>query len=864
MKTKRFILSFVLIAALLHVNNTSAQTNKKDFFNKIKSERITSDSSVEWKNFGPGMSGYCEEYWCHPTDTNVMFMGPDMHVSYGTWDNGKSWQTIKDYDGDGKDLERVLDIDFSLTNPDFGVAIERYGQVFTTNDRGHTWQLIKNLEGNNKGTYHCHTQVAIDPKNENIWYIGAGDFWNVKFNHRSKKQPHGIKHNIASYGYILKTTDKGKTFKKIATGISEDLDVGRIVIHPENPKQIIIATNFGVFLSNDAGETWVSGSKGLPNNLPRDLSSYYNAKTKEFILYLVEQTVYEPSGKTVQSKGGVYKSMDGGKSWVNITGNLGVNLNKISYFFEKENYYKTVAAWLNIDKKDFKENYPDFPENALSVYNRLVVNPINKDEIYLVHNKKHDIAFGPGDLFKTEDGGKTWFACARNGQYWIGGKDNDYWNSINQPTGANIDFAHLQVNMDNNNESSGNRMIAINKNGQVFIGIDQQTLRSDNGGKSWYQVDDFETAPGSNKWVGRGDSDLPGRFMLLETGKKGRYLLCSGEHGLWQTTDLGDYPDKDAVAVEQIEGQVHDHSGNHGAHSISTVAVHPKNPDIIYFIGWRQEHRGKIRRSMDGGKTWENISTIFEGKNSEWRGLGTQSSLMIDPVNPDNMYFCAIRKTIQEVGSAEPESNFKKGKYGIYYSSDGGYNWSLQTSGLPEGCSVRRLVMDPKNPETIYACLNKFGAKDNFGLYVSKDKSKTWEKVTIPANTEGVNNLFIDRNTNYMYLSCGNRSGASNTGGVWLSKNNGKSWEKFFDVPYVWQTEVSPVNSNIIVVNVPAHNDVKNPGIYLTKDGGKNWMKINKGIGQPDKMTDVKPDPYNEKILWSAAWGSGWFKAIIK
>ena len=60
------------------------------------------------------------------------------------------------------------------------------------------------------------------------------------------------------------------------------------------------------------------------------------------------------------------------------------DLNKISYFFEKENYYKTVAAWLNIDKKDFKENYPDFPENALSVYNRLVVNPINKDEIYLV------------------------------------------------------------------------------------------------------------------------------------------------------------------------------------------------------------------------------------------------------------------------------------------------------------------------------------------------------------------------------------------------------------------------------------------------------------------------------------------------
>ena len=54
-------------------------------------------------------------------------------------------------------------------------------------------------------------------------------------------------------------------------------------------------------------------------------------------------------------------------------------------------------------------------------------------------------------------------------------------------------------------------------------------------------------------------------------------LLCSGEHGLWQTADLGSYSDKDAVAVTQIEGQVHDINGTSGAHSISTVAVHPND-----------------------------------------------------------------------------------------------------------------------------------------------------------------------------------------------------------------------------------------------------------------------------------------------
>ena len=57
-------------------------------------------------------------------------------------------------------------------------------------------------------------------------------------------------------------------------------------------------------------------------------------------------------------------------------------------------------------------------------------------------------------------------------------------------------------------------------------------------------ITDYETHKGSKKWIGKGDSDLPGRYILLDTGIKNRALLCSGEHGLWQTTDLDNYKDK--------------------------------------------------------------------------------------------------------------------------------------------------------------------------------------------------------------------------------------------------------------------------------------------------------------------------------
>ena len=842
---------------------------QSDYFNTLKNQRVVSDATVEWRQFGPGMSGYNEEFWCHPTDPNVMFVGPDMHVAYGTWDNGKTWQTIKDSDGDGLDLERVNDMTFSLNNPNFGVAIERRGKVFTTQDKGRSWQLKYTIpHAASSPYYNAHSRIAIHPDNDNIWFIGAGGFWNVKENHKSKSNPQGIKGQAAAYGYVLKTTDGGSSWSKVADNISPDLDVARIIINPKSPNQISMATGQGMFRSTDGGNTWASSATGLPNNLPRDITYYYNKQTGEFVIYLVEQTVYTPSGNTTQSKGGVYKSTDAGKTWTDITGNLGLDLKTVTDFTARDGYNKSVAYWLGMTKASFKSTYNQYPDQVLSVFNRIVVNPNNKNQLYLCHNKKHDMGFGPGELFKSDDGGETWVACARNGKYWIDNPNATYWQGKNNPTGTNMEFAHLQVYMDNNRETSGNRHLAINTRGEVFIGVDQQTFRSTDAGSSWKQIDDYETAPASNKWVGRGNSDLPGRFMLLETGKPGRKLLCSGEHGLWQTTDLSNYPDKTAVAVEQIEGQVHDHSGNSGAHSISTVAVHPNDPDIIYVLSWRQEHRGKLRRTTDGGKTWENISTIFEASNAEHEGLATQYSLQIDPVNPQNMYFCSIRKPISEVGGSIDESSLTKGGYGVYRSIDGGYTWDLKNSGLPEGCSVRRIILDPDNPNTLYAALNKWKKSDPWGLYKSTNKGNTWVKMSVPSAIQSINNVFIDRNTKHIFISCGERTGQHSEGGVYRSKDNGASWQQIFWAPYVWQCETSPANANMIVVTVAGQagsfsDNFKNPGIYISKDDGATWSKINKGLGQPDKMVDVKPDPEDQNVLWAAAWGSGWYKATI-
>ena len=839
----------MIIAVFCLSFQTNAQLDKK-YFKKLHSKQVASSDLVEWQQVGPGMSGYCEEFWCHPTDKNVMMMSPDMYNTYGSWDAGKSWKTIKDVDGTGKDLARMRNFTFSYQNPAFGMSISGGGKLYKTEDTGRSWKEIESFKGR-------HSVVVVDPSNDRNWYIGPGDFWNVKKNWRHINGQVGKTNKNAIY----RSRDKGRTWEKFKVGTSNNIDVGRVIVDPNNSDVILTATNEGVFRSEDQGVTWNSSAKGLTVNRPRDMDFYYDKKTKEFVVYLIDQTAFVPNGDTVSSKGGVYKSTDSGQSWESITGNLAVDMNQISSKILQNKYWSSLAFWFQTNVKSIRSKYPKYPTEVLDIWHRIQVNPANKNEIYLSHNSKHDKAFLPGGAWKSEDGGKTWKAVAREGKYWIDGKDKAYWKSRGNLVDMNTTFAHMQPEMDRREESWGNRFLELSVDGTAYICLDQQVLASTNGGETWQQIDDDETAPGSKHWVGRGDSNLPGRTLLLETGKEDRYFFCSGEHGLWQTAPLGDYPDKMAVAVEQIEGQIH----HGGSHSAGTVAVHPNDPNIIYFMSYRQNNRGKVRKSIDGGKTWENIATIFDADVPSHMRLVFVNSLTIDPKNPDNMYFCATRKPISQV-TGPYAKELTKGDYGFYRSFDGGYTWELSMSGLYENASVRRLVLDPKNSETLFIAVND----ENGGLFKSTNKGGDWKKVNIPADIQFVNNVFIDRNTKDIFISCGNEQATDKGSGVWRSKNNGKKWEKIFDMPYVWQCETSPVNSDIITVSVPLpprtknKNSMLNPGLYVSFDAGKTWNKINRGLGQQDRVVDFKPDPYRADVFWCSQKGSGWAIGYLK
>ena len=123
-------------------------------------------------------------------------------------------------------------------------------------------------------------------------------------------------------------------------------------------------------------------------------------------------------------------------------------------------------------------------------------------------------------------------------------------------------------------------------------------------------------------------------------------------------------------------GKSWSHIGLKNVGQIGAVETHPDNPDIVYVAAIGQpfqpnEERG-LYKSLDGGKTWENILFI-----SNKIGI---VDVEISPDNPNVIYAASWR------GERKPWtiiSGSEKG--GIYKSTDEGKTWIKLKKGLPEG-----------------------------------------------------------------------------------------------------------------------------------------------------------------------------------
>ena len=133
---------------------------------------------------------------------------------------------------------------------------------------------------------------------------------------------------------------------------------------------------------------------------------------------------------------------------------------------------------------------------------------------------------------------------------------------------------------------------------------------------------------------------------------------------------------------------------------------------------------------------------------------------------------------------------------GVYKSVDGGKTW--QHMGLTDTYTIPRIIIHPKDPDTVYVAASghEWTQNNKRGVYKTVDGGKTWQKI-----------LFID----------------GETGAIDLAMDPGDS-----EILYaaVWQR-------TRLKWNDPRNGPQSGKsGIFRSKDGGKNWQPINQGLPQ--------------------------------
>ena len=129
------------------------------------------------------------------------------------------------------------------------------GLIHSTKNNGKEWYsvTVDKLPGVPKSSFV--NDIKADLYNENIVYVALDN------------------HKFGDYSpYLYKSVNGGKSWKSISNGIPKETMVWRIVQDHIDPNLLFLATEYGIYFSNNQGEKWIKFSSGLPTISVRDLA----------------------------------------------------------------------------------------------------------------------------------------------------------------------------------------------------------------------------------------------------------------------------------------------------------------------------------------------------------------------------------------------------------------------------------------------------------------------------------------------------------------------------------------------------------------------------------------------------------------
>ncbi len=277
---------------------------------------------------------------------------------------------------------------------------------------------------------------------------------------------------------------------------------------------------------------------------------------------------------------------------------------------------------------------------------------------------------------------------------------------------------------------------------------------------------------------------------------------------------------------------------------ITSIDVVLKHPETMY-VGTAS---GGIWKTTSGGVRWE---PIFEKEVTASIG-----AVAIQQSNPSVVW--------AGTGEGNPRNSLNGG-YGVFKSLDGGRTW--ESMGLKKTRHIHKIVIDPKNPNVVYvgAIGSPWGEHEERGLYKTTDGGVTWKKILFTNIRSGIADLVMDpENPNKLYAALWEHkrdpwffhSGGEGSG-LYITHNGGDTWKKVTDKEGFPKGElgrigiaVAPSKPDIVYAIVES----KKNALYKSLNGGVVWEKVNdkNEIGnRPFYYSDLFVSPKNENRVYT-------------
>ncbi|WP_291271170.1 hypothetical protein [Geothrix sp.] len=318
--------------------------------------------------------------------------------------------------------------------------------------------------------------------------------------------------------------------------------------------------------------------------------------------------------------------------------------------------------------------------------------------------------------------------------------------------------------------------------------------------------------------------------IAIDARKPDTWYVAAASGGVWKTLNGG-----------TTWSPIFD---KEGSFSIGCITIDPRDPLTIW-VGTGENNSQRsvaygdgVYRSLDGGKTWENMGL----KTSEHI-----AKILVDP-RDSRVVFVASQGPLWKEG----------GERGLYKSTDAGKTWKAVLT-VDAHTGVTDVLMDPRNPDVMYAASYQrrrhvWGMVDGgpgAGIHKSLDGGLTWTRLKegLPKEDMGRIGLAIpesEPDTVYATIEAANKAG-----GFFRSTDGGRNWERRNEMvsgsaQYYQELFCDPKDAKRVYS--------MDTWMQVTDDGGKTWRRV----GETHKHVDNHAlwiDPANTDHLISGCDG---------